>query len=276
MKRGEMAEHILRYDRFAEELAQEGYLVYGEDHLGHGRTANSMDEIGYMDDVDNLMGIIREIKLVIDSAKTEFPDLPVYQFAHSMGSLIALRYIELYPDDIDRLILSGSTACSILHRAGRMIAKSIMKKKGRRYKSKLLDDLSFGSFNKPFKPARTSFDWLSSNESEVDKYVEDPFCGGLFSASFFYDFTNMIIEAAKKKNMALIRNNFPIHLIAGSQDPVGDNGKGIKALHKQLEKFKANATYKLYQKARHELLNEREEVRTEVVRDILDFFNQNQ
>jgi alpha-beta hydrolase superfamily lysophospholipase len=269
-----MAEHIMRYDRFAEELVAEGFVVFGEDHLGHGLTANSVEEIGYMDDVDNLQAMIKEIKLIIDSAKAEYPKCKVVQYGHSMGSLIAQRYIELYPDDLHALILSGTTAKSALHQVGSMIAGSIMKKHGRTYKSDLLDKMSFGSFNKPFKPARTAFDWLSTNPQEVDKYIESPYCGGIFSASFFHDFTKMIVEAAKPKHRNLIRKDLMIHMISGEHDPVSNNGKGVKTLYKQYKKRDLKVTYKLYEGARHELLNEVEATRLIVVNDVISFLNE--
>jgi alpha-beta hydrolase superfamily lysophospholipase len=267
-----MAEHIMRYDRFAEELVLAGFVVFGEDHLGHGLTANSVEEIGYMDDADNMQAMIKEIKIIIDSAKTEYPKLKLVQFAHSMGSLIAQRYIELYPDDIHALVLSGTTAKSTLHQVGSMIAGSIMKKHGRTYKSELLDKMSFGSFNKPFKPARTAFDWLSTNPQEVDKYVASPYCGGVFSASFFHDFTKMIVEASLLKHRTHIRKDLKIHMISGENDPVSNKGKGVKTLYKQYKKLNLMVTHRLYEGARHELLNEAEPIRQVVVADVIHFF----
>jgi len=269
-----MAEHILRYDRFAEELVAAGYVVFGEDHLGHGRTANSLDEIGYMDDYDNMAAMIKEIKIIIDSSKTEYPDLKVIQFAHSMGSLIAQRFIELYPDDIHSIVLSGATAKSGLHKIGSIVAKSIMNKNGRTFKSVLLDKMSFGSFNKQFKPARTAFDWLSTNPAEVDKYVESPYCGGVFSASFFYDFASMIVEAAKPKNLEYVRKDLKIFMIAGANDPVSNNGKGVKKLNTQYQKLNLDTSYKLYENARHELLNEVDEIRNAVVKNVIQFMDE--
>lgn len=269
-----MAEHIMRYDRFASELTSEGFVVFGEDHLGHGLTANSVDEIGYMDDTDNMLAMIKEIKLVIDSAKAEYPNLPLFQFAHSMGSLIAQRYIELYPDDIDAIVLSGTTAKSFLHQVGAIVAKSIMKKNGRTFKSELLDSMSFGSFNKPFRPNRTAFDWLSTNPSEVDFYIESPYCGGIFSASFFYDFTKLIVEASKPKHRNLIKKDLPVMMISGEFDPVSNNGKGVKSLHKQYKKLGLNVSYKLYDNARHEVLNEIDSIRSLVVTDVISFYNE--
>jgi alpha-beta hydrolase superfamily lysophospholipase len=133
--------------------------------------------------------------------------------------------------------------------------------------------MSFGSFNKAFKPNRTAFDWLSTNPKEVDLYIESPYCGGIFSASFFYDFTQLIIEAAKPKHRALIRKDLNIFMISGIHDPVSSGGKGVKKLHKSYTKLKLPTSYRLYEHARHELLNEVDEIRDNVVEDVIQFFN---
>ena len=116
-----------------------------------------------------------------------------------MGSFLSQRYISLYGNSIQGVILSGTSGNQgpILN-IGIRIAKKEVAKEGPKAKSPLLNNLSFGNYNKKFKPTRTDFDWLSRDEKEVDKYIEDPYCGGIFTTSFYYDFFRGLKENFKK------------------------------------------------------------------------------
>lgn len=170
-----MNEYILRYDDFARFLSQKGYLVYGNDHLGHGDSLLEGEGLGYISDEDGFIDMVDEMKALTDIIKEENKDLKLFILAHSMGSFLAQRYIEMYGHEIDGLILSGTNGKppTILN-VGIFLSSLIMKTNGRGKKSKMIDFLSFGSYNKKFIPKRTDFDWISSDESEVDKYIEDP------------------------------------------------------------------------------------------------------
>src|SRR5215831_7663724 len=142
-----------------------------------------------------------------------------------------------------------------------------MKLFGNKHRSKLIFTLSFGAFNKPFKPARTNFDWLSRNETEVDKYIADPKCGFICASSFFYDFFKGLRDCFKKQNIALIPKEIPIYAFAGDKDPVGLMGKGFMQLISNWKKAGVKDLYfKLYTNGRHEMLNEIN--RNEVIDDL--------
>lgn len=172
-----------------------------------------------------------------------------------MGSFIGQRFIQLYSSKIDGIVLSGSSRNSkLMVKSGNLVAKIVTKKRGRRYRSALLDKLSFGSYNKPFKPNRTRVDWLNRNPDEVDKYMNDPHCGDIFSASFFKDFTNLMNETIN--NDHLIRKDLPILLVAGNNDPVGNMGEGVVKLFTIYRNNGLNVEMNLYPEARHEILLE--------------------
>ena len=265
-----MAEHAERYDRFARHLTKNGYIVYGNDHRGHGKTAGTMENLGYLADVDGFELLVRDLQTLSSIIKNDNPHLPLFLFGHSMGSFAAQRYIMLRGNDLDGVILSGSNGKQgFILKAGSFIAKREIKKYGRKAQSPKLNDLIFSGYNKAFEPSRTGSDWLSKDEKEVDKYISDPYCGTVFTAGFFYDFFTGLMKIEAKKNIALIPNDLPIYIFSGDKDPVGKCGKGIVNLYKRYKDHGVkDVQYKLYKDGRHEMLNEinRDEVMDNVVK----------
>ena len=272
-----MTENVLRYDEFAEYLNDKGFIVYGHDHRGHGLTARTKEDLGYIADNEGFDWLVRDLYELISNAKQENKGLPIYLFGHSMGSFVSQRFVELHGKDIDGLILSGSNGePTKLTPFGILISRLEIKLFGRKHTSKVMDKLSFGNFNKKFKPNRTPYDWLCSVDSEVDKYIANEHCGFVCSSSFYYDLLRGLKEIHNEKNFISIPNELPIYILAGDMDPVGFFGKGIMNLY---EKLKNNGIkdvkYKLYKDKRHEILNEdnKEEVMNDISIWLLDKVN---
>ncbi|NLL71492.1 MAG: alpha/beta hydrolase [Epulopiscium sp.] len=268
-----MAETSYRYKGFAKELVAQGYIVYANDHRGHGNTAISIDELGYIGP-DGFNRMVEDMKEFTDFIRyKENKDLPLFLFGHSMGSFLSQRYISLYGNGIQGVILSGTSGDQgpILH-VGIRIAKREVAKKGPKTRSLRLNNLSFGNYNKKFKPNRTDFDWLSRDEKEVDKYIEDPYCGEIFTTSFYYDFFRGLKEIFKKSNVEKIPKDLPIYIFTGDKDPVGSMGRGTLKLVKTYQNIGIkNLEYKLYKDGRHEMLNEIN--KDEVMRDVINWLN---
>lgn len=272
-----MTENVLRYDEFAEYLNDKGFIVYGHDHRGYGLTARTKEDLGYISDNEGFDWLVRDLYELISNAKQENKGLPIYLFGHSMGSFVSQRFVELHGKDIDGLILSGSNGePTKLTPFGILISRLEIKLFGRKHTSKVMDKLSFGNFNKKFKPNRTPYDWLCSVDSEVDKYIANEHCGFVCSSSFYYDLLRGLKEIHNEKNFISIPNELPIYILAGDMDPVGFFGKGIMNLY---EKLKNNGIkdvkYKLYKDKRHEILNEdnKEEVMNDISIWLLDKVN---
>lgn len=266
-----MAEHSLRYDDFAKFLNKHGFIVYANDHRGHGKT--SPDELGYMGEGDAFNLILENVNDLTTIIKKENPDLPVYLLGHSMGSFISLRYSQLYGNNIDGLILSGSNGNQkFMFKIGEIIAKREMDKYGPKAKGYKMEKLSFGAFNGYFKPNKTNFDWLTRDENIVNQFIADPLCGNAHSNSYYYYLLKGLRTNHKKENLEKIPKNLPILIVSGEADPVGLMGKGVKRLYNSLVEIGINSVYiKLYKNARHEILNELN--KDEVFYDILKFLN---
>ncbi len=264
-----MAETALRYKRLAEKLTGNGYIVYANDHRGHGKTAGKVENLGYISEDDGFYDMIYDMNELTQIIKRENQGKKVILFGHSMGSFLSQRYIQMYPNELNGLILCGSNGKpKPIVAIGKGLAKIQIKSKGEKAKSDLMNKLSFGSFNKHFEPTRTDFDWLSRDESEVDKYINDPYCGAIFTTSYYYYFLKGLKDIHKEENLKSIPKSTPIFIISGGEDPVGDYGEGVKNLINLYRDLGVtNLDSKIYQGARHELLNEIN--KEEVMNDIL-------
>lgn len=262
-----LGEHHQRYGRFAEAATSRGIAVISHDHRGHGPRA---ELLGHYADEDGWQLLIDDGLLVSDSIREQYGELPVVLLGHSMGSFIAQYFSMLHSDRLAGLILSGSTwpQKATLY-PGLLLAYIESWRLGKRGKSALLDKLGFGAFNKPFEPARTEFDWLSRDESEVDKYVADPLCGGANTSGLWLDFMRGLRAIGSDKSLMRIRSDLPILLTGGAADPVGgDKGITKLAMH-YAQTLHGRLTVKIYPEGRHEMFNETN--RDEFTDDVLSW-----
>ena len=269
-----MTECACRYDYVAKKFSENGFIVYAHDHRGHGETSKSEEERGYIADKEGFDLLVEDVKELSDIIKKENEELPLILFGHSMGSFVSQRYIELYGDKIDGVILSGTNGRpDPITKLGIIISRDEMILRGRKAKSKVMDKLSFGDFNSNFKPNRTDYDWLCSVDEEVDKYIADPQCGFVCTTSYYYDLIRGLWKINEKENLKLIPKDLPVLIFAGDKDPVGDFGKGIIRLYECYKDLGIeNLRYKLYKDGRHEMLNESN--KDEVIEDILKWCNE--
>ena len=264
-----MVEHGARYERFADTLTKAGYAVYANDHRGHGKTAGSLDKVGYFADEMGWEKVVVDMHTLTGIIKKECPNKPFFLFGHSMGSLLSRYYAMHYARELSGLVLSGTAGDpGALGKIGIFVATIEAKIKGEKAKSNLMNKLSFGAFNNAFKPNRTDYDWLSRDNAEVDKYVNDPWCGAVCTAGFWCDFLGGISYINRKENIAKIPKNLPIYIFSGAKDPVGADTKGVSQVYDTLKNAGiGDMTLKFYEDARHETLNEinRNEVFTDVI-----------
>lgn len=251
-----MAEHSARYERFAQALTDAGYAAWMHDHRGHGETSSAPQERGYYADDHGWDTVVEDMHTVALAIVKAHPGLPFFFFGHSMGSLLGRDYITRYGQDFDGAVLSGTAGdAGLLGKVGQGLATVEGRVRGRRATSKLMDAMTFGSYNKPFK-AEGDFAWLSRDPAEVRAYVEDPRCGEVFTAGFFADLLGGVNRLPGLA--ARVPHDLPLLVISGEQDPVGGkDGAGVRAV---ADAFRdggvEDVTLKLFPGARHELLNE--------------------
>ena len=266
-----MQEHIGRYNDFANFLANNGYIVVGHDHLGHGNTAKCEGDFGYFADNNGWDRLVEDVHILQNKIHNEYPELPYIVMGHSMGSLIVRTYITKYDDHLTGVIISGTSGQKYGLISGKILIKIISAFKGKRYKSRLIEHLVTGSFNKKFEPNRTPSDWICSDENEVNKFIEDKKCGKMFSVQAYYDLLSGTQYLSKQKNVNKTIKA-PILIFSGDEDPVGQNGKGVLRVYKMLKKDGTRNVYlRLFKNARHEMLNEVNKL--EVYNFILDWLD---
>lgn len=269
-----MCEHIGRYERFATHLAQNGYHVIAHDHRGHGLTTANDAPLGTFAKSDGLAKVIADIDAVNAKASALYPDLPIIYFGHSMGAILGLNYCIKHSDKIAASALWNSGVDGgFLLAVYNMLLKAERMFKGSDVPSQIAKKLAFEDWNKKFKPNRTESDWLSRDEAEVDKYIADPLCGFDASNSLWSDLLKGIKTGADNTQLAKIRRDLPMHLLAGGKDPCSDNGKGVERLYERLKKQgMKDLTFKLHPDNRHEALHELN--RDEVMQEFVEWLNE--
>lgn len=234
-----MGEHGRRYARFAEAMVTEGFVVYANDHRGHGLTVQREDQLGDYGEA-GWAGLVSDQRTVIEKAKADFPGLPVILLGHSMGSMVVQHLLTETSDLVDAAALSGTTAVDIM--AAAMADPDVN---------------VFDAMNDAFKPTRTDFDWLSRDEAEVDAYIADPLCGFTVNDASTAGLGEAGIAFSTPQAIGNIRKDLPLYIFSGDKDPVGLNGELVSLVAQRYRDAKIqNVGLKVYKEARHEVLNE--------------------
>lgn len=262
-----LGEHLERYARFAAAANERGFLVVAHNHRGHGTDAETP---GFFAEKNGWQLLTDDALLVQLHVAKRFEGLPIALLGHSMGSFIAQQFAMLHGARLSALLLSGSNWASRIEIGlAHVLARVECWRLGEKRPSKLLDRLLFADFNKPFRPARTELDWLSRDDNEVDKYIDDPLCGGPYTAGLWRDLTGGLFGITSDNAVNRVPANLPILITGGELDSVGgDKGMGKLALH-YAQTGHTRMTVKIYPDGRHEMLNETN--REAVMQDWLDW-----
>ena len=253
-----MVEYINRYHDFAEYMCERGYYVTGHDHLGHGKSIRNEEDYGYFEEKKGNQFVIGDIQKLREMTIEKYPDVPYYMLGHSMGSFLLRQYLTMYGKGLSGAIIMGTGyQRSAVLNMGQLVCRVIAAFKGWRYRSRFVDKLSFGSYNKRFEPGETSKDWITSDKDHRQKYVNDPLCSFMFTLGGYYQMFEGMKVLTRKESMERIPKDLPVLFVAGADDPVGAFGKGVEKVYK---KYKTagmqQVSMHLYEGDRHEILNE--------------------
>ena len=253
-----MIEHIERYNDFANYLARRGFLVVGNDHLGHGKSVSNNEELGYFNAPNSSKTVVDDLHKLTLLIKSEYQNLPYFLLGHSMGSFMARRYIMTYGNELDGAIIMGTgEKPSAVLASGKLLIRLMSLFKPMTYRSKLIEQISFWSYNKKFEPKRTKTDWLSRDTAQVDAYTQDPLCNFTFTLNGYQTLFDVLSFIRRAQNIKQIPKDLPIFMVSGTDDPVGDYGKTVTKIYNTYKDLGIqDINLKLYQSARHEILNE--------------------
>lgn len=263
-----MCEYIERYEPFIEFLNNNGIIVCGNDHLGHGKSVSSNKLLGYFADKNGYTYLPKDLHRLTIIVKDLYPDIPYFMLGHSMGSFAARAYLIKYSKYLDGAIVAG-TSGQHPSRFVLFIIKLVIMFKGNTFRSKFIDKLLFGSYNNRFSEKRTKFDWLTRDNEIVDKYMKDVYCNFLFTTSGYYDLISLLRSVSSKQWFGKFPSKLPVLLLSGDMDPVGNYGKGVRNLFDKLKTQSNNVELKLFSQCRHEILNETN--RNEIYKYILNW-----
>lgn len=267
-----IAEHIGRYEHFAQYMAENGFVVAAEDHMGHGGSIGDDGVKGYFH--GGWLAAVADVKLLHDHMKAQYPDLPYYILGHSMGSFLLRTYLYTYPDDLDAAIISGTGwEAPARVRAGLAVCAIEQRRLGETKTSPIITKLMFGSYNKSFEPTKTKDDWVCSDPAVVAAYATDPLSGFDATVGLARDMLTGITMNETRENLLKMNKLLPILFVSGGKDPVGGMSKGVLRC---IDAFKRagmrKITIKIYPEGRHEMLNEVN--KDEVYQDILTWLLQ--
>lgn len=268
-----IAEYIGRYDEFMSFLADNGIIAVGTDHLGHGKSIESEEQTGFFAYDNGWDYVVRDEEVLRLAMHENYPELPIIVFGHSMGSFMTRTLLIRYPDAFNAAIISGTgNQGAALVNGGLFMGNLVTGLRGAHHYSKFLNNLAFGSYNKIYDNPKTEYDWLSRDEANVQKYIDDPLCGFIPSCSLFRDMMTGVKFITNKKNLTAMNKDMPVYFMSGDMDPVGECGKGVqKAYNNFLDAGMKDVSIKLYPGGRHEMLNEIN--KDEVYADILAWLN---
>ncbi|MER0237641.1 alpha/beta hydrolase [Fulvimarina sp. MAC8] len=266
-----LAEHAKRYRGFAADLVDAGFAVFAHDHRGHGSTVARDAPFRRFARHDGAEAVLRDCRAVLDHARGEYPDLPIFVFGHSMGGLIALNFVESHGANLAGLAVWNSDL-----RAGWQVKAGLaglrIEKffKGSDVASMLSRRLVFEPWEKSIENRRTDQDWLSHDRHAVDAFVQDPLCGFIPTVSMMEDVVALVRSGGSVAAIARLPKDLPIHLLGGTEDPATDGGKALEWLDHRLRKHGLrDVTLKIAEGARHETLNEVPAIRKPVVREFI-------
>lgn len=254
-----MQEFIDRYDEFANFMANNGILVIGNDHLGHGGSISEKVPYGYFCKNDPATVLLRDAHRLKKMTQEEYPGIPVILMGHSFGSFIAREYLTRYGTGIQGAIIQGTGMIpSGKLKSAKGLAAFIGAMLGEKHRSTFLNNSAFKGYLRRIQNPRTNFDWLSHNEESVDKYIADPRDNFVFTANGFETLFEVITRVQDLGKMEDIPKKLPILLTAGREDPVGNYGEDINQLYRiWTEQIGlTNVELKLYDGMRHELQQE--------------------
>lgn len=270
-----MAEYVERYEEFAAFLVERGFVVTGDDHLGHGKSVGQGGKQGYFCEQDPATVLVRDVHRLKKLTEELYPGVPYVLMGHSMGSFITRNYLCRYGTGISGAVIMGTgmQPKAVLDMA-RLVAGIQRLFCGSGHVSRLLDRLAFGGYGRGITDRRTAFDWLSRDRERVDRYIADPMCGFTFTVNGFGALFELVLRLYSPENLAAVPRELPVFMVSGDADPVGDYGKGVRRAYDSL--VAAGLTdirLKLYPGGRHELLNETN--RSQVMQDICRWVEEN-
>ncbi|MCI8327570.1 MAG: alpha/beta hydrolase [Lachnospiraceae bacterium] len=255
-----MIEYIERYEEFAEFLTEQGFVVVGHDHLGHGQSIETEDDWGFIHEQHGSDLMVSDIHALREKVQGQYGQSPYFILGHSMGSYLLRKYLTIHGECLTSALIVGTgTMPDVMMRTGMFLCRVLAKVHGWRYRSDFVRKMSFAGPYKKFDldGSLPENSWLTKEVEIVNHYYSEPRCTFMFTINGYYSLMETILYDNQTENIEKIPKELPLILISGKDDPVGNLGEGVKKVFMQLKKAGIwDLTCKLYENDRHEILNE--------------------
>lgn len=252
-----MCEYIERYEHFASFLTQNGIVLAGNDHLGHGKSVQGKEQLGYFAPKDGWTYLSQDLNKLTLHLKKKYPNLPFFLIGHSMGSFIARDYLVKYNNQLNGAVIMGTSGINPKCKLAIIISKLISMISGEKHRSRLIHNGSFKGYNDTYPDKQSEFDWLTRDRAVVEWYQKNDYCNFIFTASGFHDLFTLLNHVSSPRWAEKVDNTLPMLLLSGKDDPVGQYGKGTEQVYHWLKNSgQADLSIQLFDKGRHELINE--------------------
>lgn len=268
-----MVEFIDRYDLFAGYMTEQGFLVVGHDHVGHGASIVSPQDWGFFDEKHPSDTLVADMHTLRTMTQNAHPQLPYFMLGHSMGSYMLRKYLTIHGKGLEGAVIMGTGFVpAYATTLAKCLTRSLARIKGWRHRSSMLAALSFG---KPYKKFDKSGEipgnsWLTKDEKIVEDYYSDPRCTFTFTLNGFMGLYEAVSYSCNPRNAVKIPSTLPILMVSGEDDPVGDFGVGVRKVYDMYRNAGiTDLTCTLYKDDRHEILNETD--REKIYVDIRDW-----
>ena len=237
---------IGRYDEFAKFIASNGFVVCGNDHLGHGKSVNDVSELGFIAEKNGDKRLVDDMHILTKIMKKRYPDLPYFLFGHSMGSFCARVYTAHFGGELNGAVFCGTGELPAVAAALQEPINKLCEKLGPHTKYEIMRG----------RGVAQKKSWISANADNIEAYKDDPLCGFTFTLGGYRDLFAIANDASRKEWASEVPLDLPILIISGALDPVGLNGKGVMAVSDNLVLAGKEPTVVLYPGDRNEILME--------------------
>ena len=252
-----MTDYVLRYRALAEALTGAGFVFCGNDHLGHGQTAATEEDLGFFAEQDGVGYVLDDLHMMTALVKEKFPDQPITLLGHSMGSFLCRLYATRFGYELDNLVILGTGGPNRLLPFGKLLGKILIRRYGLRHRSQLMKNMAFSGYTSHFGKDAHPSAWITRDSALIAAYASDPFCSFTFTVSAYLDLFQMLEQSNSKEWFATFPKNLRTLIVSGDADPVGNYGKGPRFVANELKNADVQQVdLKLYPDARHELHNE--------------------
>lgn len=265
-----MCEYFGRYKEFSDFMTSHGFAVAGDDHLGHGRTAERKEDRGFFSENNGWRFLVRDEKRMTEILKEKYPDTPIILLGHSMGSFIARLYTSWYSEGISAALFMGTSSGAPAGAAAGTAVKLLENAAGTKTHLETSQEIFYHFLTRRVSDKTGELDWITRDREKTKFFKEDPLGNFAFTAGAYRDLVKLLNEVSSKDWAYSLPKKLPVMLMSGEEDPISDYGKGARKVYRRLVKAgMENVSIRLYVDARHELINELN--RAEVYEDILNW-----